>query len=70
MNANENFEKKRKYARAIAELGVVLMGSSLVLFLITLFYYYAILIPALQDPLFDVLEARIIIAGPSLSGTT
>ena len=51
MNANENFEKKRK--NAIVELGVVLMSSSLVLFLITLFYYYAILIPAYLVPSSD-----------------
>lgn len=46
MNANKNLEKKRENARAIGVLGVVLMSNSLVLFLMTLLYYYVILIPA------------------------
>jgi hypothetical protein len=64
MNTNENFEKKKTNARAIVELGVALMSSSLVLFLITIFYCYAILIPALHNSLFGSLEALITIVDP------
>jgi len=48
MNTNENLEKMRKNARAMVKWGVVLMSSSLVLVFITLFYFYAIVIPANQ----------------------
>jgi hypothetical protein len=60
---NENLEQKRKDARVIGKLGAALMSSSLVLFLITLFYYYAILIPA--HP-YDKLSPFIAIAAPVL----
>ncbi len=64
MNANENLGKKRKNAVAIVEMGVALISSSIVLFLITLFYFYVILIPAFHDPMWGPLEALITIAIP------
>lgn len=51
MNANENLEQKRK--NVIVELGVVLMKISLVLFLLTFFCSYAIVIPAHLMPSSD-----------------
>ncbi len=41
MNANENLEQKREDALAVVKLGVTLMKISVVLFFITLFYFYA-----------------------------
>ena len=48
MNANENFEQKRK--KAIADFGLFLLGKSLVLVLITLGCFCRIIIPANLRP--------------------
>ncbi len=66
MNANENLEKKRKNARAIVEMGVALMSSSIVLFLIISFSCYTIILHVIHDPPLDGLEACVIIAIPVL----
>ncbi len=59
-------QQPSKVAKTIVEMGAALMSSSIVLFLITLFYYSAILIPAYHDPMWGPLEAFIVIAVPAL----